>query len=152
MAGPFINSIWLLLFSVATLKKKFFMLQPPSCIKPRKDHMVCKLWRSLYGPCQSPRAWYTCIDNYFRRHRMQCTVANPNVYYYRQSNIILLLVLYVDDLMFTCSNSTFIADLTRDLSCKFEIKDLGLMRNFLGIQLHRLTKESYFINLIMPHL
>jgi hypothetical protein len=121
------------------LDEDIFRLQPPSCVEPGKEHMVCKLRRSLYGLRQSPRAWYSRIDSYLRRRGLERTAADSNVYFYRRLKILILLVLYVDDLMLTGSDPVFIADLTRDLRHEFEMKDLGLMRKFLGVQVRQTT-------------
>jgi hypothetical protein len=115
------------------------MLQPPGCVEPGKEHMVCKLQRSLYGLRQSPRAWYSRIDSYLQHRGLERTAADPNVYFYRRTNILVFLVLYVDDLMLTGSDPVFIADLTRDLRREFEMKDLGLMQKFLGVQVRQTT-------------
>jgi hypothetical protein len=45
----------------------------------------------------------------------------------------LILVLYVDDLFLTGSQR-LIADVKRDLALEFDMKDLGLMHYFLGLE------------------
>ena len=45
----------------------------------------------------------------------------------------LILVLYVDDLILTCA-APLIRKCKRELAFEFEMKDLGLMHYFLGLE------------------
>ena len=46
------------------LKEEIYMQQPPGYSEQGKEHLVCKLRKSLYGLKQSPRCWNTA----FREH------------------------------------------------------------------------------------
>ena len=59
--------------------------------------------------------------------------ADPNIYYLIVGNEPLILVLYVDDLFLTGS-SRLIKDCKENLTAEFDIKDLGLMHYFLGLE------------------
>ena len=58
---------------------------------------------------------------------------DPNLYYLMVEDEPLILVLYVDDLFLTGS-SGIIQDCQRNLATKFDMKDLGLMHYFLGLE------------------
>ena len=45
----------------------------------------------------------------------------------------MILLLYVDDL-FVTSEDGFIADMKRNLDTEFEMKDLGMMHYFVGME------------------
>ena len=45
----------------------------------------------------------------------------------------MILLLYVDDLFVTCMDGLII-DTKRKLAAKFEMKDLGMMHYFLGME------------------
>ncbi len=47
------------------LEEDIYMDQPQGFVQDGKEHLVCKLKKSLYGLKQSPRAWYQCIDMFF---------------------------------------------------------------------------------------
>ena len=47
------------IFLHGDLAKEVYMEQPPSFIAQGESGLVCKLRRSLYGPKQSPRAWFS---------------------------------------------------------------------------------------------
>ena len=58
---------------------------------------------------------------------------DPNLYYLVIENEPLILVLYVDDLFLTGSSS-LIEVCKKNLATKFDMKDLGRMHYFLGLE------------------
>jgi hypothetical protein len=88
---------------------------------------------SLYGLKQAPRAWYSRIDNYLQGMGFTKSEADSNLYYIIVGGEPLILVLYVDDLFLTGSEK-LIAECKRDLALEYEMKDLGLMHYFLGLE------------------
>ena len=58
---------------------------------------------------------------------------DPNLYYLVVENEPLILVLYVDDLFLTGS-SRLIEDCKKNLATEFDMKDLGRMHYFLGLE------------------
>ena len=79
--------------------------------------------------------------------------ADPNLYYLMVENEPLILVLYVDDLFLTGS-SRFKKDCERNLEAKFNMKDMGLMHYFLGLEVWQkngvifLGKGRYAIDIL----
>ena len=61
------------------------------------------------------------------------SAADPNLYFKVAGNHLLFLVLYVDDLFLT-REEPLIVQYKRELSFEFEMKDLGLMHYFLGLE------------------
>ena len=59
--------------------------------------------------------------------------ADPNLYYIVVNGKLLILVLYVDDLFITGAVS-LIDGCKRDLGLEFDMKDIGLMHYFLGLE------------------
>eukprot|EP00253_Pinus_taeda_P029512 PITA_29512 len=59
--------------------------------------------------------------------------ADPNLYYLIVENEPLILVLYVDDL-FPTGSSKLIKDWKENLATEFDLKDLGRMSYFLGLE------------------
>ena len=67
--------------------------------------------------------------------------ANPNLYYKVAGDSSLILVLYVDDLILTRVEQ--IARCKRELTSEFEMKDLGLMHYFLGLEVWQRSDEIF---------
>ena len=59
--------------------------------------------------------------------------ANSNLYYKVEDGNLVMLLLYVDDLFVTGVDG-LIADMKRKLASEFEMKDLGMMHYFLGME------------------
>jgi hypothetical protein len=86
----------------------------------------------LYGLKQAPQAWYSRIDSYLREMGFQRSEVDPNLYFLA-SKVPLIPVLYVDDLFFT-GDEQLITECKGNLAAEFEMKDLGLMHYFLGLE------------------
>ena len=99
--------------------------------------MVYKLKKLLYRLKQSPSQWYKSFDSFIRGKRYTRSHYDPCVYYNKiPEGEYIYLLLYVD--MFIAYKSIFAIDkLKKDLSSKFEIKDLSEAKNVLGMEIER---------------
>ena len=95
---------------------------------------MCRLKRALYGMKQAPCAWYTWIDNYFIGLGFTKSETNANLYQIVVEGNILIIVLYDDDLILT-GDEQLIHSCKTDLAKEFEMKDLGLLPYFLGLEI-----------------
>ena len=66
---------------------------------------------------------------------MQKSKYDHFVFYRNSSSSIILLVVYVDDIVITGSDFKDISFLKSFLQSQFYIKDLGMLRKFLGIEI-----------------
>eukprot|EP00253_Pinus_taeda_P031026 PITA_31026 len=103
---------------------------------------VCRLKRALYGLKQAPRAWYTKIDNYFIGLGFKKSEVNANLYHIVVKGKLLIIVLYVDDLILT-SDDQLIVSCKEELAREFEMKDMGLMHYFLGMEVWQKDGELF---------
>jgi hypothetical protein len=100
-------------------------------------YLVCQLKKSLYGLKQAPRAWYANMDSYLLSQNFVRCKSNPNVYMFRTTGSLLLLVLYVDDLLITRCSTSVIVTVKRIIHDKFLMTDMGLLHFFLGIEINQ---------------
>jgi hypothetical protein len=100
------------------------------------------LKKALYGLKQARRAWYEKMDGFMMSLGFNKSVVDPNLYYRIDGNECLILVLYVDDLFLTSSEGLF-DECKQALTTKFEMKDLGLMHYFLGLEVWKRTHEIF---------
>src|SRR5438128_308180 len=115
---------------------------------------VCRLNKSLYGLKQSPRAWF----DRFRRAicDMDYTQCNGDhtVFYKHRGTHITILAVYVDDIVITGDDVEEIKWLKKRPGDTFEVKDIGQLRYFLGIEIARsskgivLSQRKYVLNLL----
>ena len=106
------------------------------------DNHVCRLKKALYGLKQAPRAWYSRIDSYLQRLGFTKSEADSNLYFKVVGNLPLILVLYVDDLFLT-GDEHQIARCKREITSEFEMKDLGLMHYFLGLEVWQRSDKIF---------
>ena len=108
-----------------------YIEQPQGFEVHGKESHVCKLKKALYGLTQAPRAWYSRIDTYLQEMGFTQSEVDPNFIVIGEEPLIL--VLYVDDLVITGAER-LIEHCKRDLASEFEMKDIGLMHYFLGLE------------------
>jgi len=70
--------------------------------------------------------------------------SEPTLYFKKQVDDILFVCLYVDDLIYVGSSSNLNDSFMDTMMSEFEMKDLGLMHYFLGMEVHR-SKDKIFI-------
>ena len=64
--------------------------------------LVCKLRRSLYGPTQSPRAWFNWFSSMVQEFSMIQSTANHSIFYHHTSTRqCIYFIVYVDDIVIT---------------------------------------------------
>eukprot|EP00253_Pinus_taeda_P034065 PITA_34065 len=103
---------------------------------------VYRLKKALYRLKQAPHAWYNKIDIYFTGLGFTKSGADANLYHIMVEGKPLIIVLYVDDLILT-GDDQFIKSCKEDLAREFEMKDLGLMHYFLGMELWQKDGEVF---------
>jgi hypothetical protein len=116
------------------LTETVYMMQPPGFKDLSKPTHVCRLRKAIYGLKQAPRAWYTALKNAILQLGFHNSKADSSLFIYSQGSIISYFLVYVDDLVITGNNSTFVASIIKQLGAKFSLKDMGLLHFFLGIE------------------
>eukprot|EP00253_Pinus_taeda_P013773 PITA_13773 len=132
-------------FLNGVLKEEVYVEQPPGYEVDGQEHKVCKLKKALYGLKQAPRAWYNIIDAYLIENGFDKCDGEPTLYIKENDGKILIVVLYVDDLIFTSNDASLIADFKAVMKSEFEVTDLGFLRYFLGIEVDQ-SENGVFIS------
>jgi hypothetical protein len=129
-------------FLNGVIEEEVYIEQPQGFVIYGKESHVCKLKKALYRLKQAPRAWYARIDSYLMSLGFTKSDADPNLYYKVEDGFPLILVLYVDDLFLT-GDEKLIDGCKRELTSEFEMKDLGLMHYFLGLEVWQRPDEIF---------
>ena len=98
-----------------------------------RETRVCKLKKALYYLKHAARTWYGRIDSFLSSLVFTKSKADSNLYYKVEEGNPMMLPLYVDD-MFLIGVDGLITDTNRKLDALFEMKDLGMMHYFLGME------------------
>ena len=113
--------------------EEVYLEQPKGFETHNPKTFVCRLKKALYGLKHASRAWYEIIDKYLSSLGFSKNEANPNLYYKKDEDDKIILILYVDDLLIT-GDDHLIDQYKKDLIKEFDMKDLGLLRCFLGLE------------------
>jgi hypothetical protein len=124
------------------IEEEVYIEQPQGFEVNGKESHVCRLKKALYGLKQAPRAWYSRIDGYLQSMGFTKSEADPNLYYIFVGTDLLILVLYVDDLFLTGAEK-LIAGCKADMAVEFEMKDIGMMHYFLGLEVWQRPGEIF---------
>nr|GEV39995.1 uncharacterized mitochondrial protein AtMg00810-like [Tanacetum cinerariifolium] len=133
------------------LNKEVYMKLPPDV--PHKSSEVCKLRKALYGLKQAPRAWYEKFSTVVTFLEFISSHHDSTLFVKRSSVGRILLSLCVDDMIITGDDCDGIGLLKAELSCRSTMKDLGLLRYFLGIEVassqkdYLLSQSKYIVDL-----
>lgn len=136
-----------------------YIKQPLGYSNVENSNNVLCLKKSLYGLKESPRNWYECFNDFistldFERNRFDYCL------YSTKDNVNqIFIILFVDDLLICGKNSNAIADIKRKLSEHFEMKDLGKVSSYLGIEINfdvgkrimTLSQERYIESLAIKY-
>jgi hypothetical protein len=126
------------------LQEEIYMEQPPGYVQ-NDSSLVCLLKKSLYGLKQSPRAWYAKMNNFLIGTGFSRCHYDPNVYTNKVGSHLIMLVLYVDDLILTGSDSKLLNNVKTILKKKFEMIGLDFLHYLLGLQVLQ-TNEGIFLS------
>ncbi len=116
------------------LDKDVYMKQPEGFTVTEK--------RSIYGLKQSPRCWNDVLDSHLKEMSFIQTTADPCIYRSTGGENAYLGV-YVDDIVIAAKSNKQMKEIKSKLAERFDIKDLGKLRNFLGMKLYRNQMEQY---------
>lgn len=106
---------------------------------------VCLLKKSLYGLKQAPRAWNEKFTRFLPSLGFVFSHSDPSLFIRHSSRGMIALLLYVDDIVITGSDSSGIIEVISELSMVFDMKDLGALSYFLGLEVTR-VKHGIFLN------
>ena len=127
------------------LQEEVYIEQPPGFVAQGEIGKVYRLRKSLYGLKQSPRAWFGKFSQAVEKFGLQKSKSDHSVFYRNSHSGIILLLVYVDDIVITGSDSTGISSLKSFLHGQFHTKDLGMLRYFLGVEVMR-SKHGIFLS------
>uniref|UniRef100_A0A2N9EUK7 Integrase catalytic domain-containing protein n=1 Tax=Fagus sylvatica TaxID=28930 RepID=A0A2N9EUK7_FAGSY len=96
-----------------------------------------RLQKSIYGLKQAPRAWFESFTSQLLHLGFIASTADSSLFIYTNNTVIAYLLLYVDDIVMTSNTPAYLDHLITQLSTVFDLKDLGSLHYFLGLQVTR---------------
>lgn len=127
------------------LHEEVYMSQPGGFEDPSCPNHVCKLHKSLYGLKQAPRAWNERFTMFLPSVGFKCSYADPSLFIKVFGSSHVYLLLYVDDIIITGDSEDLITEVKQALQAEFDMKDLGPLHYFLGLEIKYL-KDGLFLS------
>ena len=81
------------------------MKQPPNFVAQEELGTICWQRKTLYGLKQNSRAWFGKLGEVVQKFGKQKSKCNHSVFYKNSDASLILLVVYVDDIVITRSDS-----------------------------------------------
>ena len=106
---------------------------------------VCKLKKALYGLKQSPTVWFGRFSLATKRRGYKQSNADHTLFLKHRVGMVTVLIIYVDDMIITGNDKEEITKLQEYLAAEFEMKNLGGLKYFLGIEVVR-SSEGIFLS------
>ena len=125
------------------LDEDIYMRQPQGF---KKGDKVLKLNKSLYGLKQAARVWNITLHQQLLNIGFIQNNIDKCLYVLRERNSICYLIVHVDDLLFVSNREETIKSSTELIGNKFELKDLGNVHHYLGIDISRDTDGNFSLS------
>ena len=117
-------------------------MQPPFGLSV-ESNKICHIRRALYGLKQAPRTWLAKFSSNISRLGNIANHYDSALFLRHTDKCTILLLLYVDDMNITGDDLIGIQELKEFLNQQFEMKDLGHLSYFLGLEITHSTDGLY---------
>jgi hypothetical protein len=141
-------------FLHGVLEEEVYMRQPPGYESKEHPNFVCRLDKAIYGLKQAPRAWYARLSSKLIHLGFAASKGDMSLFFYKDKNIIMYVLVYVDDIIVINSSPDATVALLRNLDKEFALKDLGDLHYFLGIEVTKiqhgilLSQDKYAMEIL----
>jgi hypothetical protein len=142
-------------FLYGELEEEVFKDPPPGFSHSLLPNQVYRLKKTLYGLKQSPRAWFERFTQAMISMGYQQSQEDHTLFIkHFISGRVTILIVYIDDIIITGDDLKERDIIRKRLSAKFEIKELGKLKYFLGIEVTHLEKgifisqQKYILDLL----
>jgi hypothetical protein len=115
------------------LNEDVYMTIPPG-VHTSKPNQACKLVKSLYGLKQASRQWNAKLTQFFLTLNFTQASSDHSLFTRQTSTSFLVLLVYVDDVIIAGNSLEEITTIKSALHHSFQIKDLGQLKYFLGLE------------------
>lgn len=125
------------------LEEEVYMRRPPGYGNEKK---VLKLEKSIYGLKQAAKVWNDTLNNVLIKNDFKRNEHDKCLYTLQWKNETIHLLVHVDDLLVTGSSEDDIIKIMKNVGREFELKDLGNIKHYLGIDVEQDSEGNYLIS------
>jgi hypothetical protein len=121
------------------LEEEVYMEKPKGFSLTDNPNYVYKLKKALYWLKQAPRAWYYRLDKFIHDKGFKKGIADSNLYIKYEGDDLLVVLVYVDDIIFGCTNNTNVQWFSNSMQMEFEMSMIGELSYFIGLQINQIS-------------
>jgi Reverse transcriptase (RNA-dependent DNA polymerase) len=139
-------------FLNGSLEEEIYM-KPPQGFET--NGKVLRLKKSLYGLKQAAYVWNQTLHEALEDCGFVQNETDKCLYVYLKGEDICYLLFHVDDILVASSNAGLISKLMARVGAKFELKDIGCIKSYLGVEVdrdengHFMISQTKYINAII---
>ena len=122
-------------FLYGKLEEELYMEQPEGFKTPGKENKVMRLKRAIYGLKQAALAWWKALDGSMSTLGCKRLLSDSGLFVNKNKTIVI--VVYVDDVLFFGKNKKDIDTLKKRFMKIWECRDLGDSQEFLRMRIKR---------------
>ena len=136
------------------LHEEVYMTIPQGYPKPTSPNSVCRLKKSLYGLKQANRQWFNKLTTFLLTYGFTQSYADTSLFTLTKDGSFTALLVYVDDIILAGNTQSVINNIKQQLDNTFNIKDLGPLHYYLGIEFLRnptgmaISQRKYALELL----
>ena len=127
------------------LKEEIYMKQPEQFELKRKEHLVCKLKRSIYSLKQSSRCWNKALGKHLKKMGFKQSKNDPCIYMLNTGGEIFIISVYVEDIILAGKTSERIQKFINAIAERYDITDMGKLHHFVGMKINYLNSGDIWI-------
>src|SRR4051812_4197224 len=127
------------------IEEEVYVMQPLGFEDPKNPEMVYRLHKALYGLKQAPRAWYDTLKDFLLKKGFKPGTTDPTIFTRSYNGELFVCQIYVDDIIFGCTNPEISEEFAKMMSKKYEMSMMGELKFFLGHQIRK-QKNGTFIS------
>lgn len=124
------------------LKEDIYMAYPKIDLESNSNRIIVKLNKAIYGLKQASRSWYEKVDQCLTELGFKRSEIEPCVFTKFHGNVKVIIALYVDDFFVYSNCKTETDNLISVLSSKFKVKNLGQVKQCLGMRVNIDNKNN----------
>lgn len=127
-------------FLYGEIKENIYVKLPEGAYSGKNN--IVKLNKSLYGLKISPKCWNSKFNYVMSKEGFLRSKCDPCLFKKYNGNDRIFLLLYVDDILLFGTNKKDVLQVKDVLHTQFDMKDLGLLSKFLGINVKQNLKTG----------
>jgi hypothetical protein len=131
------------------LEEDVYVEQPEGFSLTNNPNFVCKLKKELYGLKQAPRAWYYRLEKFIQDKGFKKGTVDSNLYIKSEGDDLLVFLVYVNDIIFGCTNDPSVQWFVNSMQTEFEMSMIGELSYFIGLRINQsyaglfISQEKY---------